>query len=100
MRIIAKKALRDFWEKHTDSEQPLKAWFQEANKAEWASFHEIQAKYSRASAVGSDRVVFRIKGNQYRLIVRINYEAGLIHIKFIGTYAEYDQINAATVNDF
>ena len=100
MRVIAKKALRDFWKKHPDSEQPLKAWFDEASKVTWRSFHDIQIVYPRASAVGSDRVVFRIKGNDYRLIVRINYEFSTVYIKFVGTHAEYDKIDAVTVDNY
>lgn len=100
MRIIAKRTLRDFWEKHPSSEQPLKSWHDEAVKARWKSFLAIQAVFPRASAVGADRVVFRIKGNDYRLIVKINYEFETLFVKFIGTHAEYDKVDAATVNDY
>lgn len=100
MRIIAKKALREFWEKHPASEQQMKAWFDEASKVIWHSFHDIRNAYPRASAVGSDRVVFRIKGNDYRLIVRINYEFSTVYIKFVGTHAEYDKVDAVTVDNY
>ncbi len=99
MRIIAKRTLRDFWEKHPESEQPLKSWYDEAAKSVWKSFLDIRVLYSRASAVGKDRIVFRIKGNDYRLIVKINYDFETIYIKFVGTHAEYDKVDAATVND-
>jgi mRNA interferase HigB len=100
MRIIAKRTLRAFWEKHPLSEQPLKSWHDEVVKARWKSFLEIQAVFPRASAVSSDRVAFRIKGNDYRLIVKINYAFETLFIKFVGTHAEYDKIDAATVNDY
>ncbi len=100
MRIIAKRTLRDFWEKHPESEQPLKSWYDEALKSTWKSFSDIRILYPRASAVGKDRIVFRIKGNDYRLIVKINYAFETIYIKFMGTHAEYDKVDAATVNDY
>lgn len=97
MRVIAKKILREFWEKHNDCEQQLKAWFQEASKADWASPNEIKSEYPNASIVGNDRIVFNIKGNTYRLIVKINFDYQLVWVRFIGTHAEYDKINAKTI---
>ncbi|MBS1761579.1 MAG: type II toxin-antitoxin system HigB family toxin [Bacteroidetes bacterium] len=97
MRVIAKKILREFWEKHNDCEQQLKAWFQETSKAEWANPNEIKAEYPSVSIIGSDRVVFNIKGNTYRLIVKINFDYQMVWIRFIGTHAEYDKINAKTI---
>ena len=97
MRVIAKKILREFWEKHNDCEQQLKAWFQEASKAEWTSPNEIKAEYPSASIIGNDRIVFNIKVNTYRLIVKINFDYLMVWIRFIGTHAEYDKINAKTI---
>lgn len=97
MRVIAKKILREFWEKHNDCEQQLKAWFLEASKAEWTSPNEIKANYPSASIIGNDRIVFNIKGNTYRLIVKINFDYLMVWIRFIGTHAEYDKINAKTI---
>ena len=97
MRVIAKKILREFWEKHNDCEQQLKAWFQEASKAEWTSPNEIKAEYPSASIIGNNRIVFNIKGNTYRLIVKINFDYLMVWIRFIGTHAEYDKINAKTI---
>jgi mRNA interferase HigB len=96
VRIIAKKALRDFWEipQYRDAEQPLKAWYTEAKKASWASSNDIKTHYRNASIVGNNRVVFNIKGNKYRLIVAIKYEMEIVFIRFIGTHHNYDQINA------
>lgn len=97
MSIIAKKILRDFWEIHPDSEQQLKAWYQETSKAEWTSPNKIQAEYPSASFLAYNRVVFNIKGNHYRLIVKINYDYQIISIRFIGTHSAYDKINAKTI---
>lgn len=97
MRIFAKKILRDFWKSHADSEQQLKAWFQENLKANWTSPNEIKMDYPSASFLPDNRVVFNIKGNHYRLIVKMSYEHHIIWIRFIGTHAEYDKIDAKTI---
>ena len=94
MRVIAKKILRDFWEKHADCEQQLKAWFRETEKTQWENINNIKAEYPSASILSSNRIVFNIKGNNYRLIVKINYDYGMVWIRFIGTHAEYDKIDA------
>jgi mRNA interferase HigB len=94
LRIISKKILREFWEKHFDSQQQLKSWFQECNKASWKSPKDIKKEYPSASFLANNRVVFNIKGNTYRLIVRINYDYSMIWIRFIGTHAEYDKVDA------
>ena len=97
MKIIAVGTLRSFWEKYPDAEQPLKAWYDEAKTAEWRAPAEVKAQYGNASIIANKRVVFNIKGNDYRLIVAIAYKTGIIFIKFIGTHAEYDKVDAATV---
>ena len=94
MRVISKKILREFWENHSDSEQQLKSWFQETSNAEWNSPNDIKIEYPSASILSNNRVVFNIKGNKYRLIVRINYDYKLAWIRFVGTHAEYDKIDA------
>ena len=94
MRVIAKKILRDFWTVHNDCEQQLKSWFQEASKAEWKNSNEIKQEYPSASILNDNRIVFNIKGNKYRLIVKINFGYQMVWIRFIGTHAEYDKINA------
>ncbi len=97
LRVIAKKVLREFWEKHNDCEQQLKAWFQEASKAEWKNPNEIKTEFPSASIIGNDRIVFNIKGNSYRLIIKINFDYQMIWIRFIGTHPEYDKVNAKTI---
>jgi len=97
LRVIAKKILREFWTKHSDCEQQLKAWYQETLNAEWKNTNEIKLEYPTASIIGDSRIVFNIKGNSYRLIVKINFDYQMIWIRFIGTHAEYDKINAKTI---
>ena len=97
MRIIAKKILRNFWKIHPDSEQQLTAWYQETSKARWTTPNEIKKEYPIASIITGNRVVFNIKGNHYRLIVKISYDYEMVWIRFIGTHAEYDKINAKTI---
>jgi len=99
MRIFSRKTLREFWERSgcADSEQPLKAWYDEASKANWKTPNEIKALYKNASILKDSRVVFNIHGNKYRLIVKINYHFSAIYIRFIGTHKQYDKINANEV---
>ncbi|MFZ5553666.1 MAG: type II toxin-antitoxin system HigB family toxin [Bacteroidota bacterium] len=97
MRVIAKKTLREFWKKHEDAAEPLKAWFDETSKANWNSPGDSKANYPSASFLADNRVVFNIKGNTYRLIVKINYKYGMVWVRFIGTHAEYDKINAEEI---
>jgi mRNA interferase HigB len=97
MRIIAKKYLIQFWVTHKNAEQPLRAWYDEAISANWQSPQDIKNQYRNASFVGNNRVVFNIKGNDYRLIVAVAYRIGVLYIKFIGSHAAYDSIDAKTV---
>ncbi len=97
MRVISRKMLRDFLLTHPDCEQQLKSWFQEAENAEWKQASDIKREYRTASILPDNRVVFNIKGNHYRLIVKINYAYGVVWIRFIGTHTEYDGINATEI---
>ncbi len=97
MRIIEKKVLREFWLKHSDCEQPLKSWFQETSKAEWKNPNELKVEYPSASFLEGNRVIFNIKGNRYRLVIKINYDYQMVWIRFIGTHAEYDKVDATKI---
>jgi mRNA interferase HigB len=97
MRIISRKTLREFWNRHPDAQQALQAWYHDAKRATWKTPADIKNVYRNASFVGNNRVVFNIKGNQYRLVVAIQYQHGIIYIRFIGTHAEYDKIDATTI---
>jgi len=99
MRIIAFRTLRDFFEipEYSDSEVSLRAWYHDAKAAEWKNSNELKKQYKNASILGNGRVVFNIKGNDYRLVVAIDYEFQAIFIRFIGTHKHYDSINAKTI---
>jgi mRNA interferase HigB len=97
MRIIARKALREFWEVHRDARQALQAWYADVKHADWKSPIDIIGVYRNASFVTNNRVVFNIKGNQYRIVVSIQYDYGIVYIRFVGTHQEYDRIDAAKV---
>lgn len=97
MKVIAVATLRRFWASHPDAEQPLRAWHDEAARADWKQPAHSKAQYRSASILKSRRVVFNIRGNDYRLIVAVAYKIGVVYVKFIGTHAQYDEIDAETV---
>ena len=92
MHILKRKTLVEYWTKYPDSEGPLKAWFHEVKKAEWNSWTDAKALYPSLSPVGGDRYVFNIKGNNYRLVVKIQFKPKLVFVRFFGTHSEYDKI--------
>jgi mRNA interferase HigB len=94
---LSKGTLREFWTRHPDAQGPLQAWYNEVKRAEWALPADISKRYPTASILGNDRVVFRIKGDAYRLIIRVFYSGRQVYIRFIGTHAEYNRINAEEV---
>ncbi len=96
-RIVAKRTLREFWEKHAESEQYLKTWYDTAKNSNWKTPNDVKNSYANASILKNERIIFNIKGNDYRLIAKFNFQKGWIFIRFIGTHSEYDKINADTV---
>ena len=97
MRIIAKRALREFWERHPNAKEPLLAWYREVKQEDWDAPAKVKAKYRSASIVGGNRVVFNIKGNDYRLVAEIKYESRIVYVRFVGTHAAYDAVDAKEV---
>ncbi len=100
MRIIAKRTLVEYWEKgtgHRDAKAHLEAWYKEAKSAAWRNPADVKKQYRSASIVKSSRIVFNICGNKYRLVVKINYPAQIVFIRFIGTHKEYDDINVEEI---
>ena len=97
MRIIARKTLVEYWTANPRSEEQLKAWYAEADSASWTAPADVDAKYGSASILKDGRVVFNICGNEFRLVVWINYDFFTIYIRFIGTHPEYDEIDAQTI---
>jgi mRNA interferase HigB len=97
MRIIAKKSLIDYWSVVPATQSELEAWYAEAKAADWSTPAEVKAKYGSASILKDGRVVFNICGNNYRMVVWINYEFRTIYIRFLGTHKEYDKIDAQKI---
>ena len=97
MRILARRRLREFWTLHPDAEDALRAWFADASRADWSTPAEIRSIYRNASILPGNRVVFNIRGNTYRLVVVVNYSYRMVYIRFVGTHAEYDRVDATTV---
>ena len=93
-RILAKSTLREFWDKNPDSEQYLKTWYETAMNSNWMTPNDVKQSYANASILKDSRIVFNIKGNSYRLIVKFNFEHELAFIRFIGSHSEYDKIDA------
>lgn len=102
MRVIAKSTLVKFWSQPEcgGSKGALQSWYDEVIKASWKTPQDIKEQYRSASICGNNRVVFNIAGNKYRLVVEIQYRAGMVWVKFVGTHAQYDQINVETVNEY
>ncbi|MGX1352566.1 mRNA interferase HigB [Bradyrhizobium elkanii] len=103
MRVIARRTLREFVEgrrRHKDYaalKAALDAWFDEVKKAQWANSADVRRSYSTASIVSADRIVFNIKGNEYRLVIAADFEKGIVWIKWIGTHKDYDKIDVKEV---
>jgi mRNA interferase HigB len=103
MRIIARRTLREFVESRTGHKDhaalkaALDAWFDEVRKAKWTSTADVKRLYATASIVTADRIVFNIKGNDYRLVVAVDFDKGIVWIKWIGTHKDYDKIDVTEV---
>lgn len=99
MRVISKKTLKEFYENalYRESKDSLEAWHSEALKSNWNNPNEIKEKYANANIIGNNRIVFNIHGNKCSLIVKINYSAKIVFIRFVGTHKQYDDINAKEI---
>jgi mRNA interferase HigB len=97
MRIISRKTLKAFWAKHPQAEKPLRAWYADVKQADWKSPMDIKKVYKNASIVPNNRVVFNIKGNDYRAVLAVNYFYRIVYIRFVGTHVEYDNIDVTEV---
>ena len=100
MRVIAKRTLREFWERgarHSSARPALEDWYTRTAAADWRTPGDVKADFGDASILKGGRVVFKIAGNRYRLIVQINYPYRVVYVRFVGTHADYDRIDAQTV---
>lgn len=96
-RIVAKRTIREFWEKHPDSKEYLETWHETVKGANWRNPNEIKEFYSTVSILKNSRIVFNIRGNHYRLVAKINFEKQWLFIRFIGTHKDYDNIDADNI---
>ena len=100
MRVIAVSTLKAFWARrpaYRDAEGPTLAWYREVLKADWSSPGEVKRQFGTASVLQDGRVVFNIAGNKYRIVAWINYPYRVLYVRFIGTHAQYDRIDAQTI---
>ena len=99
MRIIAVSSLRDFWTQsgRGDSEQPLRTWVHAVGSADWSKPTDVKLMFRSADILRNGRAIFDIGGNKYRLVAAIHYRGKRVYVRFIGTHAEYDKINAETI---
>ena len=97
MHLVSVQTLRKFWKLHPDAERLLRAWYEAVEQAQWRTPADIKAEFATASFLGNNRVVFNIKGNDYRLVVIVEYRMGRMFIRFVGTHAEYNRIDAERI---
>lgn len=100
MRIVAHSSFQDFWRAHPETEAALRLWLEVARQARWKSMGEVQARWPKSKVQNAERVRFQIAGGDYRMICAIQFRAGICWIKFIGTHAQYDRVDALTINIF
>ena len=91
MQLVGLRVLYDFMKRHLDIQGPLETWIQEVREASWSTTLEIKARYSSASFLSGNRVIFNVKGNKYRLLVKVGFNLQTVLIQKIGTHAEYDK---------
>ncbi|MCW5877909.1 MAG: type II toxin-antitoxin system HigB family toxin [Anaerolineales bacterium] len=94
---MAKSTLAKFWGAHPDATEVLRAWYVDASNAQWRGPSDLKKIYTAVSILKNNRAVFNIKGNRYRLVVKINYSAQIVFVRFVGTHAQYDKIDAQTI---
>jgi len=91
MKILGRDKLEKFWNRHADAKGALQAWYDETDKAAWSTSQDIKDRYSSASFLKGNRVIFNVKGNHYRLVVKVRYQNGIVLIEWVGTHAQYDK---------
>lgn len=97
MKVISRKILRTFWEKHADAETALRIWENKVKKADWKNTHDIKKDFGDADAVGDNRVIFNIKGNHYRLVAIVIFRNHRVYVRWVGSHAEYDRLDVQKI---
>src|SRR5262245_11006104 len=100
MRLIARSVLVAFWTRHPETKPSLERWYRLIKAASWASPDDVQVAVPKAKVLSRERVRFEVAGGNYRLIVSFDFRRQIAFVKFIGTHAEYDRIDALTVSQF
>ena len=100
MRVIARSTLVGFWSDHPETKVALERWFKRVRAAHWTSTDEVQRAAPKCKALNGERVRFEVVGGNYRLVVAFDFRRQAAFIKFIGTHAEYDRVDALTVSLF
>ena len=99
MQVIARRTLKQFWQRHPQAEKPIRVWFAATRNARWRGPSDVKRQFgTTVDFVHDDRIIFDLGGNKYRLVVHVSYRLGRVLVKFIGTHAEYDRINPETVS--
>jgi Uncharacterized protein conserved in bacteria len=97
MRIIAVSTLKEYWERHPDSRQPLSEWYVKVGRAQWESFADMKKDFNSVDYVGNQHYVFNIKGNNHRLVVAVKFTPKIVYIRFVGTHEEYEKIDVKNI---
>lgn len=97
MRIVTHRTIVDFYTKHADSKTALEEWYIKTSKADWNNFADMKTTFNTVDVVKNDRCIFNIKGNDYRLIAIVLFKIKMVYVRFIGTHAEYDRIDASKI---
>ena len=97
MLVIGTHILDDAMRKHSSASRQIRSWLSEVESAQWSDPHILREQYPSASIIGNNRAVFNIRGNNFRLVTQVNYERGVVRVRFFGTHAEYDRIDASEV---
>ncbi len=100
MRIIARNVLVAYWSRHPETKVPLERWYRLVKASRWASMDDVQAAAPKARVLNRERVRFEVAGGNYRLIVALDFRRQIAFVKFVGTHAEYDGIDALTISQF
>jgi mRNA interferase HigB len=97
MRIVTHRTIADFYLHHADSKTALEEWYTKTTKADWTNFTDVKQTFNSVDAVGNDRFVFNIKGNDYRLVALILFKIKLVYVRFIGTHSEYNKTDCSKI---
>ena len=100
MRIIAIRNLKEFYERHPETETGIKTWVRQVKSAVWENPNDVIKTFTHARPIGNGRVIFNLNKNDYRLIVKIEYRIGIVFVCFVGSHSDYDKIDPETIEKF